>query len=579
MNLFNKVKQDVLNAVQAKMTNIDINDLNAVTVESPRDPLHGDLATNAAMVIAKILQKNPREVALELKDALAGIDYIAHIEVAGPGFINFTLKYEEWQRCIQSILELGKKYGDSTIGNGIKVNIEYVSANPTGPVHIGHARGAVYGDALALLLKKCGHDVTKEFYINDFGGQIDILARSAYLRYKECATKQQIQVPEGFYPGDYLISVGETLYEEYGDSLLTKPEGEYLQAVKTVAVAKMLELIKEDLGALGIKHDVFMSEKMLHDTGKIDKAVERLKNVGLIYKGVLEMPKGKQTDDWEAREQLLFKSTAYGDDQDRPIQKADGSWTYLAADMAYMLDKIERNFDEIVMVLGADHSGYVKRIEALSDALSSGKIHANVKICQLVNYLKNGVPAKMSKRSGSFATVSDVINEVGKDIVRFMMLTRKNDASMDFDFDKVKEQSKDNPVFYVQYAYVRAKSIIHNSKEQLPEAYTNFINNKIDLSLLNTEDEIQLVKLLASWPRVVESAAQHFEPHRIAFFLQDVAARFHSLWNLGNDDRSFRFIIAENAQLTTARLGLTTAVMHVINSGLDVIGVMPMEKM
>lgn len=549
------------------------------TIEIPKDPLNGDISTNIAMIIASKEGGNPREIALKFKDLLSDIPYIAHIEVAGPGFINFTIKADKWHICIRSILNGDQDFWEVNVGNGEKVNIEYVSANPTGPMHIGHARGAVYGDALANILIKCGYEVTKEYYINDAGSQINTLIESAILRYKEAYTGKAVEIPEGLYPGDYLKDIGKKLAEKYQDKLLDMDISSIKQEVKDFIIDQMMVLIKSDLAELGVHHDIFFSEQSLHDGSKIEAAIDILKEQGLIYKGVLPPPKGKVHDKWEKKEQMLFKSSDFGDEQDRPVQKNNGDWSYLAADFAYAKDKIDRGFDRLIYILGADHSGYVKRIKAVINALSNGKVASDIRTSQLVNFVKEGRPIKMSKRSGNFMTVHDVVNEVGKDIIRFIMLTRRNDMSLDFDFDKVKEQSKDNPVFYVQYAHVRTKSIIAKAKETIPEAYAKFEANDFDLSLLDSEEEIQLIKLLASWPKVLATSAIHREPQRIAYFLIDVASRFHSIWNLGKEDKEYRFNTEGDIELTAARLALAESIRKIIAGGFEVIGVTPMDKM
>ena len=493
------------------------------------------------MIIASKEGGNPREIALKFKELLSDIPYIAHIEVAGPGFINFTIKADKWHSCIRSILSDDPDFWEVSVGDGEKVNIEYVSANPTGPMHIGHARGAVYGDALANILIKCGYDVTKEYYINDAGSQINTLIESAILRYQEAYSGKAVEIPEGLYPGDYLKDVGNKLAEKYQDKLLDMDISSIKQEVKDFIIDQMMELIKSDLAELDVHHDVFFSEQSLHDGNKIERSVEILEKKGLIYNGVLPPPKGKIHDKWEEKEQMLFKSSDYGDEQDRPVQKSNGDWSYLAADFAYAKDKIDRGFDRLIYILGADHSGYIKRIKAVISALSDDKVASDIRTSQLVNFVKEGQPIKMSKRSGNFMTVHDVVNEVGKDIIRFIMLTRRNDMALDFDFDKVKEQSKDNPVFYVQYAHVRTKSIIAKAQETISEAYTKFETNNFDLSLLDSEEEIQLIKLLASWPKVLATSAMHREPQRVAYFLIDVASRFHSIWNLGKENKRISF--------------------------------------
>ncbi len=576
MNIYNVVREELVKFIHTLYKDCDV---SQVVVESPKDPLNGDLATNAAMVLAAKVGEKPREIAIKIKQHLSNNPYIAQIEIAGPGFINFTVQSSVWQSNILDITKQGSKYGVNNIGKGQKVNVEYVSANPTGPMHIGHARGAVYGDALARMLTFCGYNVTKEYYINDAGGQIDTLMRSVLLRYKEAATEEEIDIPEGLYPGEYLIPVGKKLYELHGDKLLILPEAESFKLIKDFVVSGMLAIIKEDLLDMGIQHDVFFSEATLHETGKIEEAVQELTKRKLVYKGTLPPPKGKKQEGWVEKEQLLFKSTEFGDDQDRPLQKADGQWSYFASDIAYAEDKIKRGFEHIIVVLGADHGGYAKRMEAVIKALSDGKVNSEVKLCQLVNYIENGELVKMSKRAGTFTTVSDVLREVGKDIIRFIMLTRKNDISLDFDLAKVKEQSRDNPVFYVNYAHVRALSIINNCANSMQGAYKIFKDRESNLSLLSSEEEIQLMKLLASWPKVLEGAATHFEPHRIAFYLQNLASSFHSLWNLGKENNDYRFIIEDDEQLTASRLMLAEAVKNVICAGLDIIGVEPMDKM
>ena len=584
-HLFAEYRQHIISAVESLqgegLITSDALPLQAVTCEPPRDASHGDLSTNAAMVLAKPAKKGPRDIAVMLQQKLANVNGVRTIDIAGPGFINITLDKEIWQNVIPEILNEGTSFGDSAIGKNEKVNIEYVSANPTGPMHIGHARGAVYGDALASLLEKAGYAVTKEYYINDAGSQIDTLARSTYLRYQEALGRNIGAIPEGLYPGDYLVPVGKSLAEKYGDELLNKEEAEWLPLVKEYAIESMMSLIKNDLKNLGIEHNIFTSEKSLHDNKMIGKSLSHLEEKGLIYKGVLEAPKGKLPDDWEPREQTLFKATDFGDDVDRALQKSDGSWTYFAADAAYHLDKFKRGFNHMVIILGADHGGYVKRLKAVVKALSDGQADIDCKISQLVNFLDGGVPVKMSKRAGTFTTVGDVIDAVGKDIIRFIMLTRKNDAVLDFDLQTVKEQSKDNPVFYVQYAYARAKSVIRNAQKEAPEAYA-LSNSEPDEELtryIETDDELSLIKMMASWPRIVEQAAIHHEPHRIAFYLQELAAMFHSLWNKGKDEAILRFILPENKELTAARLMMLEAMAKVIDSGLAVMGVTPMEEM
>ena len=543
----------------------------AITVEPPRDTTHGDLSTNAAMVLAKPAKTNPRALAELLVAELAGLPEVASASVAGPGFINLTLTDDTWRGELTAIADAGDGYGRSQTGAGQVVNIEYVSANPTGPMHMGHCRGAVVGDALASLLEWNGARVIREYYVNDAGGQVAVLARSAHLRYRE-ALGETITIPEGLYPGDYLVLVGQALAAEYGDRYVDAPEEEWLTLFRTKTVAAMLEMIRADLKLLGIHHDVFSSEAELQAAGKPEAAEAWLRARDLIYDGVLEAPKGETPEDWEPVELPLFRSTKFGDDQDRPIKKSDGSWTYFGADLAYHFQKAE-GADQLIDIWGADHAGTVKRIVAAVQALTEGKTRFDVKLVQMVRLLRGGEPVKMSKRAGNFVTLADVVNEVGKDVVRFTMLTRKADAQMDFDFAKVVEASKDNPVFYVQYAHARVHSLVRRAAEAGIEEDAN-----ADLSRLDTV-ELALVKRAAQFPRVVESAAAAREPHRIAFYLYDLAAEFHAAWNLGNDDPSRRYLQADDAQLTQARLFLARAIGQIIRNGLAIMGVEAVEEM
>ena len=540
-----------------------------VTVEPPRDASHGDLATNAAMVLAKPAGMNPRPLAEALVAALRTKPGIAAAEVAGPGFINLKLADNVWHAQINAMLGAGSDYGRSTVGQAKRINVEYVSANPTGPMHMGHCRGAVVGDALAGLLEYAGWDVTKEYYINDAGGQVDTLARSAHLRYRE-ALGETIEIPEGFYPGDYLVPVGAALAAEFGDTHVNAPEADWLALFRTRTVALMMERIRADLALLGIEQSVFFSEASLGT--KVQDALDTLKSKGLIYEGVLEKPKGDAADDWEARPQTLFRSTDFGDDQDRAMQKSNGNWTYFAGDVAYHWDKLTRGYDALVNIFGADHAGYVKRMTAAVKALSDGSVPLDIKIVNLVKLLRAGEPVKMSKRAGTFVTLGEVVEEVGKDVVRFVMLTKRPESMMDFDFAKVVEQSRDNPVFYVQYAHARIASLGRKVLEAgvaLPEP---------DLTLLDA-DELNVVKMAANFPRIVEQAADAREPHRIAFYLGDLAAAFHSQWNAGNDDATRRFVLADRPDLTAARLATARAVGQVIRNGLAVIGVAAAEEL
>lgn len=546
-------------------------DRRNVTVEPPRDASHGDLATNAAMVLAKPAGTNPRALAEALAGALRAIPEVAEVSVAGPGFINLRLHDDVWRKEIATIVGEGNDYGRSTRGQGVSVNIEYVSANPTGPMHMGHCRGAVVGDALASLLEFAGHKVIREYYVNDAGGQVDVLARSVHLRYREALGQDVGAVPEGLYPGDYLIPVGQALAQEFGDLYAAAPEAEWLALFRTRAVAAMLVLIKDDLALLGIHHDIFSSEAELQAAKKPEAAEAVLRARDLIYDGVLEAPKGETPEDWEPVELPLFRSTRFGDDQDRPIRKSNGSWTYFGADMAYHYQKAE-NADQLIDIWGADHAGTVKRIQAAVAALTEGKIRFDVKLVQMVRLLRGGEPVKMSKRAGNFVTLADVVREVGKDVVRFTMLTRRADAQMDFDFAKVVEASKENPVFYVQYAHARVHSLHRRAAE------AGIAASAADLSRLDTE-ELALVRFASQFPRIVETAAAAREPHRIAFYLYDLAAEFHSLWNAGNDRPDRRFLVPDDHAVTAARLSLATAIGQIIRNGLAIMGVEAVTEM
>ena len=578
MNLYNYFHEIVLKKLKKIDLPADL-DFSRVVVEPTRDPKHGDIATNAAMVLAKPAGKNPRQVAEALKERLTGLPEVTKAEVAGPGFLNLTLSPAFWQGQLKDLLQAGIAYGDSKAGAGRKVNVEYVSANPTGPMHIGHARGAVFGDALASLMEKVGFDVTREYYINDAGAQVDVLGRSTYLRYLE-AHGETIEIPSGYYPGEYLKEAGEALKARDGHKWQGKQEDEWLPPVRDFAIDQMMAMIKEDLAALGVHQEVFSSERALVRAGAVDRGLKTLEDKGLIYVGVLEPPKGKTPEDWEPRPQTLFKATEFGDDVDRPLKKSDGSWTYFASDIAYHYDKLKRGSNELIDVLGADHGGYVKRMTAAVKALSDGKASLDCKICQLVNLTEGGQPVKMSKRAGTFVTLRDVVERVGKDVVRFIMLTRRNDQTIDFDFQKVTEQSRDNPVFYVQYAHARSRSVMRLAGESIPK---NLLEPAAlaqgNLGRLTDPSEIGLIRTLANWPRIVEGAAEAHEPHRLAFYLYDLAAEFHQLWNKGKDDATLRFIIAGEDETTRARLALVQAVATVIASGLKVFGVEPVEEM
>jgi arginyl-tRNA synthetase len=573
---------------------------SGIEVETPRDPTHGDLATNAAMVLAKPARMKPRDIADKLQAKLAGAEGVEAVSVAGPGFLNLTLKPEVWHGLVRAILKEGADYGRSGVGSGKTVNIEYVSANPTGPMHVGHCRGAVFGDVLANLLAFAGFDVTREYYVNDAGGQVDVLARSVFLRYREALGEDIGDIPQGLYPGDYLKPVGAALAQEHGPSLLNMPEDRWLPIVRTFAIAQMMPLIKDDLAALNIRHGVFFSEASLTNGGtdKIKTAIEALRAKGLIYEGRLEKPKGHEDEEWEDREQTLFKSTEYGDEADRALMKSDGSYTYFAGDVAYHYDKLQRGYQHLVNVFGADHIGYIPRMLAVVAAFTDGTVERDakgklkhwhtdggtadlgIKVVNLVKLFKNGEPYKMSKRAGTFVTLRDVVDEVGRDPVRFMMLYRKELEPLDFDFAKVTEQSKDNPVFYVQYAHARAASVFRNAQEVFPDVSPGSrAVREADLSKLTDAGEIDLIKKLAYFPRLITGAARAEEPHRLAFYLYDLASALHGQWSRGNDLPHLRFIQADDGVMTAARLALIAAVQRVISSGLSVLGVEAPDSM
>ena len=580
MNLFADLRIAVTDAVASLQTQGTLPaglDLSAIAVEPPRDASHGDMATNTAMVLAKPAGMAPKIIAEALAIQLAKDPRITAADVAGPGFLNLRLAASVWQGLVKTVLETGPNFGKSTLGQGQRVNIEFVSANPTGPMHVGHVRGAVFGDALARLLSFAGYDVTREYYINDGGAQVDVLARSAYERYREaCGLEPEIR--EGLYPGDYLIPVGEALKARFGDSLLDKGEQFWLAEIREIATDLMMKMIREDLALLGVQMDVYSSEKAIYGTGKIEAAIDVLRKMDLIYDGFLEQPKGKTLDDWEPREQMLFRSTAYGDDVDRPVKKSDGSWTYFAPDISYHYDKVTRGFDQLIDILGADHGGYVKRMKAAVAALSNERVPLDIKLIQLVKLYKNGEPFKMSKRAGTFVTLRDVVEQVGADVTRFVMLTRKNDMTLDFDFARVMEQSKDNPVFYVQYANARINSVMRKATEA-GIALDDATIAATDLTKLAHPAELALAQKLAEWPRLVDVAARNNEPHRVAFYLYELASDFHGLWNKGNDDTTLRFIQDVDAATTQAKIALIRAVAVVISAGLGILGVTPVEEM
>ncbi len=561
-------------------------DLSKIVVEPPRDPTHGELSTNAAMVLAKPLRTKPRDLAEAFAEGLRGDPDIERIDIAGPGFINLTLTADFWRRFLADLIRSGADYGRSNRGRGEAVNVEFVSANPTGPLHVGHCRGAVLGDTIASLLDTAGYAVTREFYINDAGAQVDVLARSAFLRYREALGETVGDIPDGLYPGDYLKPVGAALADLHGNALLSMPEDEWLPLVRAVAIDEMMAMIRDDLDALKIGHDVFFSERSLRDgKDRIAEAIQSLEAQGLIYVGRLPPPKGQLPEDWEDRDQTLFRSTQFGDDLDRPLMKSDGSYTYFAGDIAYHYDKYLRGFRSMVDVLGADHGGYVKRIQAAVVGMSGGKASLDVKICQLVKLFRGGEPVKMSKRSGDFVTLRDVVDEVGPDPVRFMMVYRKSDAPLDFDFQKVTEQSKDNPVFYVQYAHARTCSVFRQAAEagiDVTAFRTALDQGRVDAAYvepLSDSGEFALMRRLADYPRIVDAAVTAHEPHRIAFYLYELAADFHAQWNRGKEEPDLRFINHERASLTNARLALVHAANLVLRSGLAILGVQAPEEM
>ncbi|MEO8241019.1 MAG: arginine--tRNA ligase [bacterium] len=552
-------------------------DLSNVAVEPPRDAAHGDMATNAAMVLAKPAAIQPRAIAEALAARLARDPRIKSADVAGPGFLNLRLSNVVWQGVVKAALTDGADFGRSTLGGGLKVNVEFVSANPTGPMHVGHVRGAVVGDALSNLLAFAGWKVTREYYINDGGAQVDVLARSAFERYRE-ANGLEPEIREGLYPGDYLIPVGEALKAKYGTSLIDQPESVWLADLRLFASDMMMDMIRADLAQLGVTMDVYSSEKALYGTGQIEAAIQTLREKGLIYEGTLEPPKGKTLEDWEPRLQTLFRSTVHGDDVDRPVMKSDGTWTYFAPDIAYHYNKVQRGFDALIDIFGADHAGYVKRMKAAVSALSDGRVPLDIKLVQLVKLYKNGEPFKMSKRAGTFVTLRDVVEQAGADVTRFIMLTRKNDVALDFDFAKVLEQSKDNPAFYVQYANARINSVLRKAREAGMDVSDAALANA-DLTQLSHPAEIDMAQQIAEFPREVEIAAKGNEPHRIAFYLYELASEFHGLWNRGNDDASLRFLQEGNQATSLAKIAMVRATGVVISAGLGILGVTPVEEM
>ena len=574
MDVFALFAERVVAALKSRFPEVTDEVLARIVVEPPRDPGHGDLSTNAAMVSAKPLGRSPREIAAALAEDFGADPDVLSVEPAGPGFLNFRVADGLWFDVLRAVRREGEDFGRSDIGHGAPVNVEYVSANPTGPMHVGHTRGAVFGDALASLMAFSGYAVTREYYINDAGSQIETLAQSAFLRYRQ-SLGESIEIPRGLYPGDYLIPVGRALADEFADSLRSMSEAEWLPIVKERVLGQMMDLIRADLAKLNIHHDVFFSERTLHGPdGDVARTLAWLREQGMVYEGRLDPPKGKTPEDWEDREQTLFRATDWGDDVDRPLVKSDGSYTYFAADIAYHRNKYLRGFKHMVNVLGADHSGYVKRLQAAVKAVSHGEADIDVRICQLVRLMKGGEPFKMSKRAGDLVTVADVVEEVGSDATRFMLLYRRNDAAMDFDFDLVKEQTRDNPVFYVQYAHARACSVFRVAERDMPGAdISSAALDAAPIESLSSAAELELIRTVAQWPRVVRGAAEAHEPHRIAFYLYELAGAFHGFWAKGKEDVSLRFVNAENATLTVARLALVDSVRQVLASGLRLLGV------
>ena len=578
MNIYkdylNFLKDTVLLLKKKHKYEFDINDIfSKITLEPPKNLFHGDMSTNVAMLLAPKFKKKPYEIAEIFKEEINTFPGIKSVSIAGPGFLNIILDHLTWSNCLYKILINPDDWDQVNIGKGSNVNLEYISANPTGPLHAGHARGAVFGDALASLLSKVGFNVTKEYYINDAGSQIEKLVQSSILRYNECLGDKITVIPKGLYPGDYLKEVGKALFIKYNNKLKTYDNEEIFKIVSELSLKIMLDNIKNDLFKLGIEMDIYTSEQKIVSSDLLSNVINILERKKLLYKGILAPPKGMKTDDWETREQLLFKSSNYGDDTDRALQKSDGSWTYFATDMAYHLDKINRTNGDLINVLGADHTGYISRINAAVNALSDNKVSIDTKVCSLVNLLEDGKPLKMSKRAGTFVTLSDIIDAVGKDVLRFIMLTRRNDQSLDFDFKKVKEKSKDNPVFYVQYAYARCHSIFKAAETVKENLYPN------NLDLLKAEEELNLIKFISLWPRILELAAKHHEPHRICFYLIELASNFHSLWNKGSDKPELKFIVDDNIDLTNARLCLVKAVALTISKGLNILKIEPINEM
>ena len=571
MDIYYLLKQDIEKILLTQYRHLEFKKVRHFVVEEPKNEKYGDLSTNVALVSSKLLKTSPHNIAEALKPLLTKIDYIQSVSIAGAGFINFVIKHNIWHKMLESVLQEGSNFGKSDIGHDLKVNLEYASPNPTGPMHIGHTRGAIYGDTLANLLQFTGFNVIKEYYINDAGGQIQILTQSLYWRYLEIVSKKKLEMKEGFYPGAYLIDVAKDLYDKYHDKLQHINASDRNDIIKNCAVQSMMSLIKDDLHLLNIKHDIFFSEQTLYDSNAIENSIAKLEKLDLVYRDKLEPPKGKLPSNWKPREQRLFRSSNFGDDVDRPLTKEDNSWTYIASDIAYADNKIQRGFNLLIYILGVDHIGYISRLKSALNALSNNEVKCDIKLCQLVKFVENGKPLKMSKRQGVFTTARDVIKEVGGDVVRFIMLTRKNDIELEFDIVKTKEQSKDNPVFYVQYACVRCCSLLAKIDKK--------ILDNADLGLLYKKPEIELIQIIASFPNMIRNSSIACEPHRIAFYLIHLASKFHTLWNYSENGQFYRFIIENDNNITASRLYLVRAVQQVLKNGLDIIGITPLERM
>ncbi len=577
---FQNILVQELTKIAQKQAWYDGADFSRIIVEPPRDLSHGDMATNAALVMAKSAGKKPRELAEDIKKILNNISDIASVEIAGPGFVNFRLNAKTWHKILTKILNIGVTFGENNLGRGEKINIEYVSANPTGPMHVGHVRGAIIGDTLAHLLEKVGFAITREYYFNDAGTQVDVLAKTVHLRYLEVLGDDIGEVPEGLYPGEYLKDVAEALAKQDGDKWKDRQEEEWLPAIRDFAVEYIMQMIRTDLDLIGIKHDIFTNERDIVENGTLDTAFNTLENMDLIYEGTLPPPKGKEMENWEPVPLTLFRASKFGNQPDRPLKKRDGSWAYIMPDIAYHYDKIKRGFNKMIVVLGKDHSGYEERLKPVVEVFSDGKAELDVIYNSIVKVYKNGELVRFSKRSGNIITLREMVEEVGADVIRFFMMTRTPDSELEFDFDKVVEKSKDNPVFYVQYAHARCCSVLRNAKDIMPDIdISDDALANADISVLTSTDDLEIIRMLASWPRVIRAAAEAYEPHRISFYLQDLAALLHGFWAKGREDASLRFIIEDNVELSIARLTLVRAVAIVIASGLAIMGVKPVEEM